>query len=62
MYKQPFCNFLLAGVSLTEYGIVTPSPFASLELSNSEIQSMTSWTISQHLQDNGVEPAPSTNH
>lgn len=45
MYKQPFCNFLLAGVSLTEYGIVTPSPFASLELSNSEIQSMTSWTL-----------------
>lgn len=45
MKKQPFCNFTLAGVSLTEFGLKMPSPFASLELSNSEIQSMTSWTL-----------------
>lgn len=46
MKKQPFCNFTLAGVSLTDYGLMIPSPFTSLELSNSEIASMTSWTLS----------------
>lgn len=45
MYKQPFCNFLLAGLSLTDYGFEIPSPFSSLEISNSEISSMTSWTL-----------------
>ena len=45
MKKQPFCNFTLAGVSITDFGLETPSPFASLGLSNSEIQSMTSWTL-----------------
>ena len=45
MKKQPFCNFTLAGVSITDFGLKVPSPFASLELSNSEIQSMTSWTL-----------------
>lgn len=43
--KQPFCNFTLAGVSITDFGLKIPSPFASLDLSNSEIQSMTSWTL-----------------
>lgn len=46
MKRQPFCNFQLAGVSLTDYGLMIPSPFTSLELSNSEIASMTSWTLS----------------
>lgn len=45
MYKQPFINFTLAGVSITDFGLEIPSPFASLELSNSEISSMTSWTL-----------------
>lgn len=45
MKKQSFCNFTLAGVSINEYGLKIPSPFASLELSNSEISSMTSWTL-----------------
>ena len=45
MKKQPFCNFYLAGVSLTDYGLMIPSPFTSLELANSEIASMTSWTL-----------------
>lgn len=45
MKKQPFANFTLAGVSITEFGLTIPSPFVSLELSNSEIQSMTSWTL-----------------
>lgn len=45
MKKQPFCNVMLAGVSLTEYGLKIPSPFCSLELNNSEIASFTSWTL-----------------
>ena len=43
--KNPFVNFVLAGVSITDFGLLIPSPFASLELSNSEISSMTSWTL-----------------
>ena len=45
MKKTAFCNFTLAGVSLTDYGLLIPSPFTSLELSNSEITSMTSFTL-----------------
>lgn len=45
MKKQAWCNFMLAGVSLTEFGLKVPSPFCSLELHNSEISSFTSWTL-----------------
>lgn len=45
MKKNCFCNFLMAGISLTEYGLEIPSPFSKLELSNSEISSFTSWTL-----------------
>ena len=45
MKKQPFCNFTLAGVSLTDFGLEIPSPFSSLELQNSQITTMTSWTL-----------------
>lgn len=45
MKRQPFCNFVLAGMSLTDFGLEIPSPFTSLELNNSEIHSMTSWTL-----------------
>lgn len=45
MKKQAFCNFVLAGLSLTEFGLEIPSPFSSLELTNSEITSMTTWTL-----------------
>ena len=45
MQKQPWCNFMLAGVTLTEFGLKIPSPFVSLELTNSEISSFTSWTL-----------------
>lgn len=45
MLKQSFVNFMLAGVSITEFGLMIPSPFASLELTNSEVSSMTSWTL-----------------
>lgn len=45
MKRQPFCNFVLAGVNLTEFGLLIPSPFSSLELGNSQIATMTSWTL-----------------
>lgn len=45
MLKQPFLNFMIAGSSLTEFGMEIPSPVVSLELSNSEISAMTSWTL-----------------
>lgn len=42
---MPFCNFSLAGVSLTHYGLKIPSPFTSLTLTNSQVDSMTQWTL-----------------
>lgn len=45
MKKQSFCNFMLAGVSLNQYGMQIPSNFVSLTLDNAEIDSMTSWTL-----------------
>lgn len=45
MYKQPFCNFTLAGVALTSFGLQIPSPYCRLNLTNSQIQSFTSWTL-----------------
>lgn len=45
MKKQPWCNIILAGVSLTEFGLKIPSPYVSLELTNSEINSFTSWSL-----------------
>lgn len=45
MKRQAWCNFSLSGISLTEFGLDIPSPFCSLQLSNSEIASVTSWTL-----------------
>jgi len=45
MKRQPFVNFVLCGVSLTDFGLVIPSPFCSLDLNNSQITSFTSWTL-----------------
>lgn len=45
MKRQPIVNFSLAGVSLTSFGFQVPSPFCSLELTNSEITTFTSWTL-----------------
>lgn len=45
MRKQPWCNFFLAGVAITDFGMLIPSPYVSLELSNSQISSFTSWTL-----------------
>lgn len=45
MLKNCFLNFSLAGVNLTEFGMKIPSPVISLQLTNSEISSMTSWTL-----------------
>lgn len=36
---------MVAGVSLTEFGLKIPSPFCSLEITNSEISSFTNWTL-----------------
>ena len=36
---------MLAGVSLTDFGLEIPSPFSSLELQNSQITTMTTWTL-----------------
>lgn len=45
MYKQPFCTMNIAGVSITDFGLTIPSPFSKLSLSNSEIASFTSWSL-----------------
>ena len=45
MKRQAWVSFTLAGVSITEFGMIVPSPFCTLELSNSEITSVTSWTL-----------------
>lgn len=45
MKKQPFCNFILAGLNLNEFGNLIPSPFSSLEINNGQISLMTSWTL-----------------
>ena len=45
MKKNCFCNFVLSGISLNEYGMEIPSPFCALELANSEVDSYTNWTL-----------------
>lgn len=45
MKRQSWVSFSIAGVSLSEFGLEIPSPFCSLSLSNSEIASVTSWTL-----------------
>ena len=55
MKKQAFCNFSLAGVSLTEFGLKIPAPFVSLEVFNSEIDSYTSWTLSVTVGGNSSQ-------
>lgn len=45
MKRQAFCNFVLAGVSLTEFGLKIPAPYTALEVTNSEIDSYTSWVL-----------------
>lgn len=45
MKKQPWVTFIFAGVNLTDFGLEIPSPFSSLEINNSEITSMTAWTL-----------------
>ena len=45
MLKQAFCSFNLAGVSLTDYGLVIPSPFCTLSVTNAQISSFLSWEL-----------------
>ena len=49
MLKQPWLSFSLGGVSLTEFGLEIPSPLTSLSLNNSQISSMTSWTVTVNV-------------
>ena len=49
MLKQPWLSFSLGGVSLTEFGLEIPSPLTSLSLNNSQISSMTSWTLTVNV-------------
>lgn len=46
MKKQCYVSFTIAGLSITEWGLTIPSPFCSLTLNNSEIDSYTSWELS----------------
>ena len=59
MKKQPFVNFNFAGVNLTEFGLEVPSPFCSLELSNSQIDSMTAWTLNVIIGSSDTKKANS---
>lgn len=45
MKKQPFCSFLLGGVSITDFGLKIPSPFCSLQVNEAQVDSYTSWTL-----------------
>lgn len=45
MKRQPWLSFEIAGVSLTHFGLKIPSPVVSLQISNGEIASMTSWVL-----------------
>ena len=45
MKKQCICNLAIAGVSITEFGLKIPSPVAALEITNSEVDSYTSWAL-----------------
>lgn len=45
MKKQPTCEFLLAGISLTDFGMKIPSPFCKLNIRQAEVDSYTSWAL-----------------
>lgn len=45
MRKNPFVSFILAGVSLTDWGLKIPSPFSNLTLTNNQITSFTQWEL-----------------
>ena len=45
MKKQAWENFSLAGISITEFGLLLPSPFNRLEMNNSEVSSFSSWSL-----------------
>ena len=45
MKRQHWISFDLAGVNLTSFGMEVPSPFVSLNLTDSQISSFTSWTL-----------------
>ena len=55
--KQPFVNFVFAGVNLTSFGFEIPSPFVSLELGQAEFNSTTSWTLTVNISSDASRKA-----
>ena len=45
MLRNPFVSFVLAGVNLSSFGLLIPSPVSVLSIYNSEQTSMTSWKL-----------------
>lgn len=45
MKLQPWCSATLAGVSITHWGLVIPSPFCSLTINNSESDNYANWEL-----------------
>lgn len=57
MKKQPFINFVFAGVNLTSFGFEIPSPFVSLEVSQAQFTSTTSWTLTVNISSDASRKA-----
>lgn len=45
MKKQCWCSVVIAGLSITQWGMKIPSPFCSLTLNNTETDSYTNWEL-----------------
>ena len=45
MLRSPFASVVVAGVNLSSFGMLIPSPLSKLSIENSEVASMTSFTI-----------------
>ena len=46
MKKQCFINLNIAGVSLTDFGLKIPSPFVSLQVENTTVDTYSNWSLS----------------
>ena len=57
MRKQPFVNFVFAGVNLTSFGFEIPSSFASLDVAMAQFTSTTSWTLTVNISSDASRKA-----
>lgn len=55
--KQPFVNFVFAGVNLTSFGFMIPSAFSALEMSASQFTSSTQWTLTVSIASDASRKA-----